>query len=172
VRVVDSYGRDLPAGEAGEILVKGPNVMFEYWGNEAATAEALRNGWYHTGDIGHRDEAGYYYIRDRKKNVIISGGENIYPAEVERVLHQHPAVLEVAVIGLPDDKWQEAPVAVIVPAQDANLTEEMLRTFMQDHLARFKMPHRFFFVSELPKNAMGKVQHFRLREQFMVYANR
>lgn len=164
VRVVDDSGQELPAGEAGEILVKGPNVMFEYWGNEAATAEALRNGWYHTSDIGYRDEDGYYFIQDRKKNLIKSGGENIYPAEVERVLHQHPAIVEVAVIGIPDEKWQEIPVAVVVPAKEVNLTEEALRAFMAGRLARFKIPHRFIFMAELPKNAMGKVQHFRLRE--------
>ncbi len=166
VRVVDSDGRELPAGEAGEILVKGPNVMFEYWGNEAATAEALRNGWYHSGDIGYRDENGYYFIQDRKKNLIKSGGENIYPAEVERVLHNHPDIMEVAVIGVPDEKWQEMPVAVVVPVKEANLTEEVLRAFMEGQLAHFKIPHRFIFTNELPKNAMGKIQHFRLREQF------
>jgi fatty-acyl-CoA synthase len=166
VRVVDNDGRELPAGEAGEILVKGPNVMFEYWGNEAATAAALRNGWYHSGDIGYRDENGYYFIQDRKKNMIKSGGENIYPAEVERVLHNHPDIMEVAVIGVPDEKWQEIPVAVVVPVKEANLTEETLRAFMEGQLARFKIPHRFIFTNELPKNAMGKIQHFRLREQF------
>ncbi|MFN8456689.1 MAG: long-chain-fatty-acid--CoA ligase [Anaerolineae bacterium] len=165
VRVVNNAGREVVPGEAGEILVKGPNVMFEYWGNEAATAEALRNGWYHTGDIGYRDEDGYYFIKDRKKNVIISGGENIYPAEVERVLETHPGIQEVAVVGMPDEKWQEIPVAVVVPLQAANLSEEELQEFMKGQIAHFKIPHRFIFTDSLPKNAMGKIQHFRLREQ-------
>jgi fatty-acyl-CoA synthase len=166
VRVVDSAGQELPPGEAGEIVIKGPNVLFEYWGNEAATAEVLRNGWYHTGDIGYRDEDGYYFIQDRKKNTIISGGENVYPAEVERVLYNHPGIQDVAVIGQPDPQWQEVPVAVIVPKAGATLDEAELRTFMEGQLARFKIPHRFIFTDTLPKNAMGKIQHFRVREMF------
>jgi fatty-acyl-CoA synthase len=166
VRVVDPAGQQLPPGEAGEIVIKGPNVLFEYWGNEAATAEVLRNGWYHTGDIGYRDEDGYYFIQDRKKNTIISGGENVYPAEVERVLYNHPGIQDVAVIGQPDPQWQEVPVAVIVPKAGATLDEAELRTFMEGQLARFKIPHRFIFTDTLPKNAMGKIQHFRVREMF------
>ena len=102
--------------------MRGPNVFFEYWGNAAATSEALRDGWYHTGDIGTRDADGYFYVHDRKKNMIISGGENIYPAEIERVLHEHPAVAEAAVIGRADPKWQEVPVAYVVRAQGSRST--------------------------------------------------
>ena len=108
----------LPPGVAGEVVVRGPNVFFEYWGNEAATGETLRDGWYFSGDIGTRDADGYFFIHDRKKNMIISGGENIYPAEVERVLHAHPAVAEAAVIGRADPKWQEVPVAYVVRGRD------------------------------------------------------
>ncbi|MCP4356635.1 MAG: long-chain fatty acid--CoA ligase [Chloroflexi bacterium] len=166
VRIVDNDGNELSSGQEGEVLVKGPNVMFEYWGNEAATAAALRNGWYHTGDIGYRDEDGYYYIRGRKKNMIISGGENIYPAEVERVLYTHPAIAETAVIGIPDQNWQELPVAVIVLQKGMSVTAEELSAFLGKQLARYKLPHRFIFTTELPKNVMGKIQHFRVREQF------
>src|SRR5215471_3745994 len=112
-RVVDDAGREVPHGERGEVVVRGPNVLFEYWGNAAATAEALREGWFYTGDVGTRDADGYFTIIDRKKNLIISGGENIYPAEVERVLIAHPAVAEAAVVGCADPRWQEVPVAFV-----------------------------------------------------------
>ena len=144
--------------------MRGPNVFFEYWGNEAATGDALRNGWYHTGDIGTRDEDGYFYIHDRKKNMIISGGENIYPAEVERVLHDHPAVAEAAVIGRPDPKWQEVPVAYVV-RRAGNCDAETLIAHLSGQLARFKVPREIVFVDALPRNALGKVQHFVLKEQ-------
>ena len=164
-RVVDEKGREAPAGQAGEVVVRGPNVFFEYWGNEAATSEVLRNGWYHTGDIGTRDADGYFYIHDRKKNMIISGGENIYPAEVERVLHEHPAVAEAAVIGKPDPKWQEVPVAYIVRRAGQACDAEMLIAHLNSQLARFKVPREIVFVDTLPRNALGKVQHFILKEQ-------
>jgi fatty-acyl-CoA synthase len=164
-KIVDSDGRELPHGTAGEVVVRGPNVLYEYWGNTAATAEALRDGWYHTGDIGTRDKDGYFYIHDRKKNMIISGGENIYPAEVERVLHEHPCVAEAAVIGRPDPKWQEVPVAYIVRARDKSVEAEELRDFVGRHLARFKIPREIVFVESLPRTALGKVQHFMLRER-------
>ena len=162
-RVVDDEGREVPPGTPGEVVVRGPNVFFEYWGNEAATREALRDGWYHTGDIATRDADGYFTIHDRKKNMIISGGENIYPAEVERVLHAHPAVREAAVIGRPDPKWQEVPVAYVILRE--NVTVEALQAHVGSQLARFKVPRQYVFVDDLPRNVLGKVQHFRLREQ-------
>ena len=143
--------------------MRGPNVFFEYWGDEAATREALRDGWYFSGDIGTRDPDGYFFIHDRKKNMIISGGENIYPAEVERVLHTHPAVAEAAVIGRPDARWQEVPVAFVVCR--ARVEAEALKQHVAGELARFKVPRDVVFVDSLPRNALGKVQHFRLREQ-------
>ena len=164
-RIVDDKGRIAPAGVAGEVLVRGPNVFFEYWGNEAATGDALRNGWYHTGDIGTRDADGYFYIHDRKKNMIISGGENIYPAEVERVLHEHPDVAEAAVIGRPDPKWQEVPVAYVVRRADSDCSAERLIAHLSAQLARFKVPREVVFVETLPRNALGKVQHFMLKER-------
>jgi fatty-acyl-CoA synthase len=163
-RIVDDHGREVPHGEAGEVVVRGPNVLFEYWGNAAATAEALREGWFHTGDVGTRDADGYFFIHDRKKNVIISGAENIYPAEIERVLAQHPAVAEVAVIGRPDAKWQEVPVAFVVRRPNVAVDAEALKRHVAEHLARFKVPRDIAFVDSLPHNALGKVQHFRLKE--------
>jgi fatty-acyl-CoA synthase len=164
-RVVDEDGSEVAPGTAGEVLVRGPNVFFEYWGNESATREALCEGWYHTGDIGTRDADGYFVIHDRKKNVIISGGENVYPAEIERVLTDHPLVAEAAVIGRPDSKWQEAPVAFVVCRPGETIEGEALKRHVAAHLARFKVPRDVIFVETLPRNALGKVQHFRLREQ-------
>lgn len=162
-KVVDAAGRELPAGEAGEIVVRGPTVLYEYWGDEAATSDVLRNGWFHTGDIATRDADGYFYVHDRKKNVIISGGENIYPAEVERVLHEHPDIVEAAVIGRPDPHWQEVPVAFLVARAGSQPSEAEIAAHLSAHLARFKVPREIRFVDQLPKNAMGKVQHFQLK---------
>jgi fatty-acyl-CoA synthase len=162
-RVVDDAGEEVPAGAAGEVEVRGPNVLREYWGNAAATAEALHDGWYRTGDIGTRDADGYFIIHDRKKNVIVSGGENIYPAEIERVLGTHPAVAEAAVIGRPDPRWQEVPVAYVLLRDGFVVEEAALRDFLLGELARFKVPREFVFVDALPRTALGKVQHFLLR---------
>jgi fatty-acyl-CoA synthase len=163
-RIVDEAGREVARGTPGEVVVRGPNVFFEYWGNEAATGEVLRNGWYHTGDIGTRDDDGYFYVHDRKKNMIISGGENIYPAEIERVLYEHPAVAEAAVIGCPDPKWQEVPVAYVVARKGMSIDADSLLRHVAAQLARFKIPRDVVFVDDLPRNALGKVQHFRLKE--------
>jgi fatty-acyl-CoA synthase len=163
-RVVDDAGREVPHGTAGEIAVRGPNVFFEYWGNEAATRETLRDGWYFSGDIGMRDADGYFTVHDRKKNMIISGGENIYPAEVERVLLEHPAVAEVAVIGRVDPRWQEVPIAYVVRCVGAAMTADDILQHCGKELARFKLPREVIFVDALPRNALGKVQHFLLRE--------
>jgi len=151
-------------GTPGEVVVRGRNVFFEYWGNAQATSEALREGWYFSGDIGTRDADGHFFIHDRKKNLIISGGENIYPAEIERVLHEHPAVAEAAVIGCPDPKWQEVPVAYVVTRQGMSVDAEALLRHVGAQLARFKIPRNVVFVDDLPRNALGKVQHFRLKE--------
>jgi len=163
-RIVDDAGRELPAGAAGEVVVRGPNVLAEYWGNPAATAEALREGWFHSGDIGTRDADGHFFIHDRKKNLIISGGENIYPAEVERVLLTHPAIADAAVIGRPDAKWQEVPVAYLVCRAGVAAEPAEIERFCLAELARYKVPREYVFVASLPRNVMGKVQHFRLEE--------
>src|SRR5207253_3662235 len=134
--VIDDSGVELPPDTPGEIVVRGPNVFSEYWGNEAATREALHDGWYRTGDIGRRDADGYFWVHDRKKNLIISGGENIYPAEVERVLNLHAGVAEAAVIGRPDARWQEVPVAYVVQRAGAAATPADLEGFCLGQLAR------------------------------------
>jgi fatty-acyl-CoA synthase len=162
--IVDDEGVELPPDTPGEIVVRGPNVFFEYWGNEQATREALRGGWYHTGDIGRRDADGYFWVHDRKKNMIISGGENIYPAEVERVLLEHPDVAECGVIGRPDPRWDEVPVAYVIPRAGCLINAEALKAHVSAQLARFKVPREFIFVDDLPRTALGKVQHFRLKE--------
>jgi fatty-acyl-CoA synthase len=164
-RIIDDDGRELPAGTPGEVAVRGPNVFCEYWGNPEATRDALRDGWYRSGDIGVRDADGYFHIHERKKNMIISGGENIYPAEVERVLLEHPAVAEAAVVGSPDPKWQEVPVGCVVRRAGMAATAAELEAHCLAQLARFKAPRRFVFLDALPRNALGKVQHFLLKQQ-------
>jgi fatty-acyl-CoA synthase len=162
--VIDDAGVELPPNTPGEIAVRGPNVFFEYWGNEAATREVLREGWFRTGDIGRRDADGYFFVHDRKKNMIISGGENIYPAEVERVLLEHPDVAECGVIGRPDVKWDEVPVAYVIPRPGCRADAEALTAHLLTQLARFKVPREFVFVEDLPRTALGKVQHFKLKK--------
>jgi fatty-acyl-CoA synthase len=163
-RVLDADGGEARPGVAGEVVVRGPNVFFEYWGNAKATSEALREGWYYSGDIASRDADGHFFIHDRKKNVIISGGENIYPAEVERVLLAHPEIAEAAVVGRPDVRWQELPVAYVVLRPGATADAASLERFCRAELARYKVPRDYLFVASLPRNALGKVQHFRLKE--------
>ncbi len=162
--IIDNAGHELPPGKPGEIAVRGPNVFYEYWGNEEATREALHDGWYRTGDIGLRDADGYFWVHDRKKNLIISGGENIYPAEVERVLLEHPDVVECGVIGRPDPRWDEVPVAYVIRRAGGMVEAEDLRAHVLTQLARFKVPRDIVFVDDLPRTALGKVQHFVLRQ--------
>ena len=162
--VIDDAGRELPPDTPGEIAVRGPNVFYEYWGNATATRQALHDGWYRTGDIGRRDADGYFFVHDRKKNLIISGGENIYPAEVERVLLEHPEVRECGVIGRPDPRWDEVPVAYVVRRTGCSVGAEDLKAHVETQLARFKVPRDIVFVDDLPRTALGKVQHFMLRE--------
>jgi fatty-acyl-CoA synthase len=162
--VIDDSGVELPPNMPGEIAVRGPNLFSEYWGNEAATRDALRDGWYRTGDVGRRDADGYFFVHDRKKNMIISGGENIYPAEVERVLLEHPDVADCGVIGRPDPRWDEVPVAYVIPRAGCRVEVEALTAHLLTQLARFKVPREFVFVEDLPRTALGKVQHFRLKE--------
>jgi len=165
LRVVDEHGRDVPrdAETVGEIVVRGNAVMKGYYNDPEATAAAFRGGYFHSGDAAVVHPNGYVEIRDRLKDVIISGGENISSVEVEGVLLRHPAVHEVAVVGLPDAKWGEAPHAFVVLKAGATATPEELRTFTRQRLAHFKTPHSFTFVTELPKTATGKIQKFVLR---------
>jgi len=163
--IIDDAGNELPAGTAGEIALRGPNLFCEYWRNEPATRAAMHNGWYRTGDIGRHDAEGYYWVQDRKNNVIISGGENIYPAEVERVLLEHPDVSECGVIGRPDTRWDEVPIAyVIMKKKGGQIGADDLKAHVQSQLARFKVPREIIFVEDLPRTALGKVQHFILKQ--------
>ena len=162
--VIDDAGAELPPDTPGEIAVRGPNVFSEYWGHAEATREVLHDGWYRTGDIGRRDADGYFWVHDRKKNLIISGGENIYPAEVERVLLEHPDVVECGVIGRPDPRWDEVPVAYLIRRAGCLVEAEDLKAHVLTQLARFKVPRDIVFVDDLPRTALGKVQHFRLRQ--------
>jgi fatty-acyl-CoA synthase len=162
--VIDDSGQELPPDTPGEIAVRGPNVFCEYWGNADATREALHDGWYRTGDIGRRDADGYFWVHDRKKNLIISGGENISPAEVERVLLEHPDVRECGVIGRPDPRWDEVPVAYVIRREGCLVEADHLKAHVLTQLARFKVPRDIVFVDDLPRTALGKVQHFRLRQ--------
>jgi fatty-acyl-CoA synthase len=163
--VVDDAGREVPHdGETvGEIVVRGNVVMKGYFDDPEATATALRGGYFHSGDAAVVHASGYAEVRDRIKDVIISGGENISSVEVEGVLLQHAAVLEAAVVGMPDEKWGESPHAFVIPRQGQTPAEGELREFVRSRLAHFKCPQAFHFVSELPKTATGKVQKFVLR---------
>ena len=162
-RLVDAEGRDVAAGEVGELLLAGPHVFAGYWRNPEATGAVLQNGWLHTGDLARRDEAGLYYIVDRKKDMYISGGENVYPVEVEAVLYQHPAVLECAVVGVPDAKWGEVGKAVVALRAGQAVSAGELIEFCRQRLARYKVPKSVVFVNSLPKSAAGKILRRELR---------
>lgn len=167
VKAAGDDGRPLGPGERGEICIRGPNVMRGYWNRPNATAEAIDSeGWFHSGDIGYYDDEGFFTICDRVKDMVISGGENVYPAEVESVLYEHPAVAEVAVIGLSDEKWGEAVTAVVALKPDGELNLEDLREFAGAKLAKYKLPLRLHLVDELPRNPAGKVLKFKLRDEF------
>lgn len=162
-RVVDDQDRELPVGEVGELVVRGPNVMLGYHNRPEETAAALRGGWLHTGDLARVDEDGFFYIVDRKKDMIIVGGFNVYPREVEEVLYAHKGIAEAAVVGLPDEGYGEQVVACVV-AKDGTLTEESVRAYCEAHLAKYKRPAQIRFFSELPKNQTGKILRRALRE--------
>ena len=151
----------------GEICVRGPSVFKEYWDRPEETAETLRGGWLHTGDLGNMDEHGYIYILDRKKDMIISGGTNVYPREVEEVMLLHPAVQEVSILGVPDESWGEVVKAVVILRSDASATEEELIEFCAHRIAGYKKPKSVNFVDELPKSAYGKILKRELREQYL-----
>ena len=158
LRVMDEEGRDLPWGKDGEILVRGPNVMIGYWNAPERTREALEDGWYHSGDIGHFDDDGYLHVASRKTELIISGGENVYPAEVERILLESSSIQDACVVGRPDARWGEIVVAAIVLRAGVRMTEAEAAALFEGRLARYKHPREIHFVSSLPRNALGKVQ--------------
>lgn len=166
VLVVDEQDRELPAGEVGEIVIAGPDVFAGYWREPELTAAALVNGRLHTGDLARSDERGYLYIVDRKKEMIISGGFNVYPTEIEQVLYRHPAIYEACVIGVPDENWGEAIKAVVVLRDDREASAEELIEHCRGLLADFKKPRSIEFVTELPKNGNGKMSRKDVREQY------
>ncbi len=166
VRVIGADGRDCAPNEPGEVLIRGPHNMLGYWKRPDATAQALRDGWLHTGDIGTMDEEGFVTIRDRMKDMLISGGENVYPAEIENMLLAHPALADAAVIGLPSPKWGEVPLALVVAKKGAALSEAELLDWCKGRLAPFKLPKAAVFVSEIPRNPSGKILKRVLRESY------
>ncbi len=165
-KVVDELGDEVPVGQVGELIVRGPNVMKGYYKMEEETAAAIRDGWLYTGDLARMDEEGYFYIVDRKKELIIVGGYNVYPREVEEVLYDHPQIVEAAVIGVPDPEMGEA-VSCYVVKNDPALTEDAVMEYCKEHLAKYKLPSQIEFLEELPKNTTGKILRRALKEQVL-----
>jgi len=166
VRIVDEAGRDVEAGKIGEIIVQSRRNMSGYWRKPDETRETIRDGWLYTGDLGYYDERGYIYIADRKKDMIITGGENVYPKEVEDVLYRHPAVREAAVIGVPDPYWVERVHALVVLKENAQASAEDIIGFCKQHIAHYKAPRTVEFVESLPKNPQGKILKKELRAKY------
>jgi fatty-acyl-CoA synthase len=165
-RIVDDEDNELPPGEIGEIVHRSPHAMTGYYQAPEKTADAFRSGWFHSGDLGRIDEDGFLFVVDRKKDMVKSGGENVASREVEECIYEHPAVEEVAVFGIPDERWIEAVTAAVVLRKDAQATEDDLRAHCKDRLAGYKRPKHIFFLDALPKNASGKIVKRDLREQF------
>jgi len=164
--VVDAGGNEVKLGEVGELIVKCPGNTIGYWNNPEATAETLREGWLYTGDLVTQDAEGYYWFAGRKKEIIVRGGSNISPQEVEAVLHQHPAVAEAGVIGIPDETWGEVVVAYVARQEGVSATEAELIEFVKKQIAVHKVPEKVFFLPSLPKSAVGKVQRRALKEHY------
>ncbi len=168
MRIVDpETGEDVPVGQAGELLIRGPHVCSGYWRNPEATAKTIVDGWFHTGDMAHMDEDGFYYIDGRYKDMIKSGGENIYAAEVESVVRDHPAVKDAALIGKPDPKWGEVGLMVVVLQEGQQVSAQELKEFCQGKIARYKIPKEFVFADALPYSAYGKVEKQKLKEKYV-----
>jgi fatty-acyl-CoA synthase len=167
IRIVDDENRDVAAGGIGELLIKGPNITPGYWNNPEATARSFTDGWLHTGDAARQDDEGFVYIVDRWKDMYISGGENVYPAEVENVLFEVPGVADAAIIGVPNERWGEVGLAVIVRKPDQPVAEADVIRHCLAKLAKFKVPQSVAFVDALPRNATGKVLKRDLRVRFV-----
>jgi acyl-CoA synthetase (AMP-forming)/AMP-acid ligase II len=165
-KIVDASGAEVPEGKAGELLIRTPGITKGYWKQPEATAAALKEGWFRTGDIARRDADGLYYIVDRAKDMIVSGGENIYSAEVESALSVHPAVAAVAVIAVPDDRWGEAVKALVIRREGKYVDDKELIRFCRKRLAAYKVPKTIDFVRSFPLVASGKVSKKALREQY------
>jgi long-chain acyl-CoA synthetase len=172
LRVLDASGGEAPVGEVGEIVLRSDQVMLGYWNQPEATASAIRDGWFYTGDAGYLDADGFLYIHDRVKDMIISGGENIYPAEVESALFGHPAVADVGVIGVPDERWGEAVKAIVVRRAGVAVTEAELITYCRECIANYKAPKSVDFADTLPRNASGKILKRELRAPYWVGRDR
>jgi fatty-acyl-CoA synthase len=166
-RVVDENDREVAPGEVGELVLSGPHLCSGYWRRPQETAESYHNGWWHTGDLVRCDDEGYYTIVGRKKDLLISGGENIYPAEIEQVLLSHPQIAEASIIGRPDPKWGEVGVAIVVLRTPGSLSAQDVLTFCTDRLARYKIPRAVIFTDSLPRNAVGKVLKAELRRRYI-----
>jgi fatty-acyl-CoA synthase len=165
VKLVDEAGAEVAAGEVGELCFRGPHVSSGYWGNPEATAKAYDGeGWFHTGDLARRDEEGFFYIAGRRKEMFISGGVNIYPAEIESELLAHPELADAAVVGVPDERWGEVGVAFVVPAAPPGPASEELAAYLEERLARYKVPKRFVVVDDLPRTPYGKVVKGELKK--------
>jgi acyl-CoA synthetase (AMP-forming)/AMP-acid ligase II len=166
IRIVDEQGEEVLDGELGEITVKSTLNMLGYWRLPEQTAGTIKGGWLHTGDIGIRDNEGYIFLKDRKKDMVLSGGENIYPNEVERVLLKHESIQDVAIIGVPDEKFGEALLACCIMAEGKDLNNEELISFCREHLAGYKVPRQYTALQELPRNISGKLLKKKLREPY------
>jgi long-chain acyl-CoA synthetase len=166
IRIVDALGKDVPLGGVGEVICRTPQIMLGYWNLPEATERAIRNGWFYTGDAGYLDQDGYLYIYDRVKDMIISGGENIYPAEVESALFSHPALADVAVIGVPDPQWGEAVKAVVVRKPGGEISESELIAYARERIAGYKVPRSIDFADALPRNPTGKILKRELRKPY------
>jgi acyl-CoA synthetase (AMP-forming)/AMP-acid ligase II len=166
VAILDEDDREVSVGTIGEICFRSPTVMAGYWNNSIATIETLRNGWLHTGDVGYMDEDGFVYLVDRKKDMIVSGGENVYSREVEEALMSHSSVADAAVIGVPDQRWGEAVLGVVVCKPDTAVEPDTLIRHCRAHIAGYKCPKRIEFVAQLPRLPSGKISKVALRDQF------
>ena len=155
-------------GQRGDVWVKGPNILSHYWKNQEETDKVLIDGWYNTGDIGFQDNDGFYWIVDRSKDVVISGGENIYPAEIEMASMLHPLINAIAVVGRPHEKWGETPVAFVEVHAGNDLSLSDYQSFLADHLAKFKHPTELIVIDELPRNSLGKIEKAQLRKRVTV----
>src|SRR6202008_4615403 len=168
IRIVGEKGKTLKAGDVGEIQIRGPTIMKGYWAKADATAAAIKNKWFSTGDAGFFDKDGYLYIHDRVKDMIVSGGENVYPAEVENAIFGHPAVADVAVIGVPDERWGEAVKAIVVKKPGVAPHPSEIIAYARERIAGYKLPKSVDFVDALPRNPSGKVLRRELREPYWV----
>jgi fatty-acyl-CoA synthase len=166
IKVVDGEGREVKTGEVGEIVIRGRNIMKGYWNKPEATQNSIRDGWFASGDAGFFDADGYLYIHDRVKDMIVSGGENIYPAEVENALFGHPAVADVAVIGVPDERWGEAVKAIVVKKPDSDVMPADIIAYARERIAGYKLPKSVDFIEALPRNPSGKILRRELREPY------